>query len=320
MQRLSSTSMAPFVAIVAAVMLAACSKKAEAPQEDVGTPAAAPVAEATPAPKPQNVFAFKIGELDAVALRDGALEVPNDNKVFAVGRTPEDVATVLAAAGQPTDKLTLTIQPLLVKARDRVLLFDTGAGPLFGPGSGHLAVSLAEAGIDAASVTDIFISHSHGDHVGGLVNAEGGLNFPNATIHLSRPEWKYMSGNDQYAVMNKAIGPKVVAFAPDAEIVPGTVKAIEIEGHTPGHSGYLITSGAGSLLFVGDSMHHSIISVQKPDWTIAFDGDAPTAQKSRAELISQSAANGQRIYAVHFPFPGIGRFEDRGEGIVWVAE
>ena len=38
------------------------------------------------------------------------------------------------------------------------------------------------------------------------------------------------------------------------------------------------------------------------------------AQKSRAELIAASAANGQRIYAVHFPFPGLGKFEKQGEG------
>jgi hypothetical protein len=250
MYRHSLTSFAPLFAIVAALSLVACSKKAEAPKEDavaaapapatVPAPAPAIVAESTPAPapapKPQNVFAFKIGELDAMALRDGGMEVPNDNKVFAVGRTPEEVAAVLAASGQPTDKLALTIQPLLVKAKDRMLLFDTGAGTLFGPGSGHLAGSLAEAGIDAASVTDIFITHSHGDHVGGLVNAEGALNFPNAAIHMSKPEWQHILDNNQYEAMNKVIGPKVVGFAPDAELVPGTVKAIEIEGHTPGHS------------------------------------------------------------------------------------
>ncbi len=107
---------------------------------------------------------------------------------------------------------------------------------------------------------------------------------------------------------------------PDAELIPGVVKAVDIKGHTPGHSGYLITSGADSLLYVGDSMHHFVVSVQKPEWTIAFDGDAPTARKSRAELIAASAANGQRIYAVHFPFPGIGKFEKQGEGFVWVGE
>jgi glyoxylase-like metal-dependent hydrolase (beta-lactamase superfamily II) len=95
---------------------------------------------------------------------------------------------------------------------------------------------------------------------------------------------------------------------------------VEIKGHTPGHSGYLIGSGADTILYVGDSVHHSVVSVQEPDWTIAFDGDAPTAQKSRKELLETSAASGQRIYGVHFPFPGIGKFEKKGEKIVWVPE
>jgi hypothetical protein len=67
-------------------------------------------------------------------------------------------------------------------------------------------------------------------------------------------------------------------------------------------------------------MHHYIVSVQKPDWTIAFDSDPTTAEASRAKLIADSAAAHQRIYAVHFPFPGIGTFEKQGEGYVWVAE
>jgi glyoxylase-like metal-dependent hydrolase (beta-lactamase superfamily II) len=268
----------------------------------------------------ENVKTFQIGELSAVALRDGDMELPNDNKVFGVGRTPEEVAAVLGAAGQSTDKLALNIEPLLVKAKDRVLLFDTGAGGNFGAGAGKLQDSFSEAGIDPQSVTDIFLSHSHGDHVGGLVNAQGALIFPNATIHLTKAEWKDMSGNAQYASLNAAIKPKVAAFTPGAELVPGVVKAVEIKGHTPGHSGYMITSGQDSLLYVGDSMHHFVVSVQKPEWTISFDGDSAVASKSRADLIAASAANGQRIYAVHFPFPGIGKFEKQGDKIVWVGE
>jgi glyoxylase-like metal-dependent hydrolase (beta-lactamase superfamily II) len=314
------TSSLSFIAIVAAMTLAACSKNAEAPKEDAAPPAPAAVAEAPPPPAPANVKTFQIGELPAVALRDGSLEVPNDNKVFAVGRTPAEVAAVLSAAGLPADKLNLNIAPLLVKTTDRVLLFDTGAAGNFGPGAGQLAVSFGEAGIDPQSVTDIFISHSHGDHAGGLVNAEGALAFPNAKIHLSKPEWKALSANEPMAALVAAIKPKVEAFTPGAELVPGVVKAVEIKGHTPGHSGYLITSGAESLLYIGDTAHHYVVSVQKPDWTIAFDGDAPTAQKSRADLIAASAASGQRIYAVHFPFPGLGKFEKQGDHFAWVAE
>jgi hypothetical protein len=67
-------------------------------------------------------------------------------------------------------------------------------------------------------------------------------------------------------------------------------------------------------------MHHSVISVQRPDWTIAFDGDAPLAQESRKGVLASADASGQRVYAVHFPFPGLGTFVNRDGTFVWVAE
>ncbi len=210
-----SKSVISFFAIAVFATLAGCSKTAEEPAPAAAAPPAA--AESPPAAK-QDAGSFKIGELSALALRDGELELPNDNKVFGVGRTPADVAAVLSAAGQPTDKLHLDIHPLLVKTADRVLLFDTGAGNNFGPGAGKLSGSLAEAGVDPQSVTDIFISHSHGDHVGGLVNAEGNLAFPNASIHLSKAEWAYMSGLDHYKAIVPVLAAKVGAFAPGAEL------------------------------------------------------------------------------------------------------
>lgn len=310
------SSLVGFAVIAVAAVLGGCSKTAEEPQ-----PAPAPVAEAPSAPAAQvNGQAFKIGELNAFALRDGGLELPNDNQVFGVGLKPEDVAAVLSANNLPTDKLQLSVQPLLVKTADRVLLFDTGAGTLFGPGTGHIGASLAEAAIDTQSVTDIFISHSHGDHIGGLVNAEGALVYPNATIHLTKAEWDHLSGQEKMSALATAMKPKVDAFAPGAELVPGVVTAVEIKGHTPGHSGYRITSGSESILYVGDSMHHYVVSVQKPEWTIAFDGDNATATTSRMALLNELAASGQRVYAVHFPYPGIGRMEKRGETVVWVSE
>jgi glyoxylase-like metal-dependent hydrolase (beta-lactamase superfamily II) len=320
MSRLSTTRVSSFLAILVVSALAACSKTAEEPPPPAAAAAPAPAAEAPPAQKQANFHPFKIGDLSAIALRDGGIEPPNDNKVFGVGRTPEEVAAVLKANGRATDKLQLSIQPLLVTTPARVMLFDTGAGGNVGPGAGHLSTSLAEAGVDPQSVTDIYISHSHGDHVGGLVNAEGKLAFPNATIHISKPEWSYMSGLDQYKTVIPVIKDEVDAFEPNADLVAGVVKAVEIKGHTPGHSGYRIKSGADTLLYVGDSMHHFVVSVQKPEWTIAFDGDNAVATASRIKLISDLATSGERIYAVHFPFPGIGKMEKKGDGAVWVAE
>jgi glyoxylase-like metal-dependent hydrolase (beta-lactamase superfamily II) len=323
MSRRSIHSAVPCLALAGVLALAGCSKPAEAPPPTADATAAA----VTDSP---GVHSFKIGEFAALALRDGSLEFPNDNKVLGVGLTPADVAAVLSAAGQPTDKLQLGLQPLLVKTPDRVLLFDTGAGSNFGPSAGQLPASLANAGVDPASVTDIFISHIHGDHVGGLVKAEGVLNFPNATIHISRPEWEFLRGLSvehaksmglsDLADFIGTVQPKIETFEPGAVLVPDIVTAVPIKGHTPGHSGYKITSGAESLLYIGDAMHHFVVSVQRPQWINAFDGDGATAAMSRAALLTDAVAAHQRIYAVHFPFPGLGHFVQQGEGYVWVAE
>ena len=93
-----------------------------------------------------------------------------------------------------------------------------------------------------------------------------------------------------------------------------------VNGHTPGHSAYEIASGADRLLYIGDSAHHFVISVQKPDWTVEFDGDAPIAQASRRALLQRAADQNLRLYAVHFPYPGVGRVKAQGDGFVWIPE
>jgi glyoxylase-like metal-dependent hydrolase (beta-lactamase superfamily II) len=300
-------------AIVLAASLAACSPGNEdappAETDGAATPTIAPFSAG------ENVAPFTIGSLQAAALKDATFSPANDNQTLAINVSKAEVDELLTAEGLATDVLELSVQPLIVRTPDRVLLFDTGNGP-----SAMLSASMATAGVDAAAVTDIFISHSHGDHVGGLVGANGGPAFPNAVVHVSTNEWEAMQADPQLATLVTTVTPSVSTFEPGAELVPGVVRAVDIQGHTPGHSGYLITSGQESLLYIGDTMHHSVISVQRPDWTIAFDGDAPLAQESRRALLASTAASGQRVYAVHFPFPGLGTFENREGTFVWVAE
>ena len=291
---------------------AACS-----PGGDAKEPASAT---APPAPS-ADAFPFKVGALDLFALRDGGMDgVPNDNKVLGVGQTPAEVAAVLTANGLPGDSFSLSVQPLLVRDGARVVLLDAGAGNSFGPGAGRLPASLAAAGAQLDQVTDVLISHSHGDHVVGLVNASGGLTFPNAVIRMAAAEWTFLQANPDMAALVTAITPKVQTFEPGATALTPSISSVAINGHTPGHMGYEIRSGAESLLYVGDTVHHSVISVQRPEWRIAFDSDAPTATASRAALLERAAAGNLRIYAVHFPFPGIGRIQRRDDGFVWVPD
>ena len=267
-----------------------------------------------------DAFRFNIGALDAVALKDGDIDAANDGKTFAIGQPAEQVATLLAAAGAPTDVLHLSIQPLLVRGGERVLLFDTGAGNVAWARGGRLPASLDAGGVQPSQVTDVFISHLHADHVGGLLTSGGTLAFPDATVHLSAPEWAAMQADPNAAALVAAIRPKVAAFEPGAELVPGMVTAVVDDGHTPGHSAYLITSGDERLLYIGDTAHHFVVSVQRPEWTIAYDTDASLAERHRRELLQRAADENTRVYAVHFPFPGLGRFEARDGNFVWVPE
>lgn len=268
----------------------------------------------------RDIFRFKIGKLDAVALKDGDIDAANDGKTFGVGQPVKAVSALLAAAGQPTDTLHLSIQPLLVRSGTRVLLFDTGAADASFARAGRLPASMREAGVAPSQVTDIFISHRHPDHVGGLLTRDGALAFPNATIHISAPEWEALKKDGGSAALVTAITSKVETFKPGATIVPGVVTAVDVRGHTPGHSAYEITSGNERLLYIGDVVHHYVISVQRPEWTVEYDEDAPLAQVTRRAELKRIAENNSRVYAVHFPFPGLGHVKEQGDSFVWVPE
>jgi glyoxylase-like metal-dependent hydrolase (beta-lactamase superfamily II) len=287
--------------------LAACSGASKAPAP---TPPAEPAA--------ARIHRFEIGALAAVALEDGTITVPNDGNTLALGHADE-AGALLAAAGLPRDQLHLSIQPLLVEDGDRVLLFDTGAGNAAFAKAGRLVAALAAAGHAPADVTDIFISHAHGDHIGGLVNAAGAPVFASATIHVSAPEWAAWKVAPEDAALVAAIAGQVAPFEPGAQLLP-EVRAVATQGHTPGHSSYDISSGDEHLFYLGDVAHHSIISVQQPAWSIQFDMDRPAAEAMRQATLTSLATGHTRVYAVHFPFPGLGHVAGEGGALIWQPE
>ena len=290
--------------------IAACSSEADRK----GEPAAPTVS--PQAAVAAGAFPFRIGTLEAVALKDGDLALPNE-----AGQSPwpdhDAIRSTLRGAGQDGETIHLSVQPLLVKAGGRVVLIDTGAGGQMGT-QNRLQASLEAAGTAPAQVTDILISHGHGDHVGGLI-ANGALVFPNAAIRMSAAEWADLQSQAPMADLVRTIRPKVETFTFGAEIVPG-ITPVALEGHTPGHSGFEIASGAERLLYIGDAMHSSVLSVQRPEWVNAWDGDSAAAIATRQGLLERGAAGERRIYAGHFPFPGLGRFQRRDDGFVWVPE
>lgn len=294
--------------LMLALFGAACS-----PETDKTTdPATAPVVVASP-----DVYPFLIGTLQAVALKDGELNLAN-----TAGMSPwtdtAGVSGALRAAGSASDSIHLSVQPLLIRDGDRLVLIDTGARGQMGTAN-KLMASLRAAGVEPGQVTDILISHTHDDHVGGLVDANGALAFPNAVIRMSAAEWANLRPQAVRADLVRAITPKVQTFEAGAVLAPG-ITAVALAGHTPGHMGYEIVSGDARLLYVGDAMHSSVISVQRPEWINVWDSDGAAAIATRQGLLERGASQPVRIYAPHFPFPGLGRFQRRDDGFVWVPE
>jgi glyoxylase-like metal-dependent hydrolase (beta-lactamase superfamily II) len=253
---------------------------------------------------------FKLGALDLWALRDSTLIVPNDSSVFGLNANRAAVTNVLRAAGAPTDEITLPVDALLLRLPGHLILFDAGWGS---EGHGVLPQSLASIGISPDEITDILITHSHSDHVGGLVDAQGRSTFSKARIRMSANEWAFMQTQDEMRALVSAIKTQIQTFEPGSPILPG-VTPLALYGHTPGHVGYEIASQGSRLVDIGDLAHSSIISVVKPDWTVDYDNDKAQGARQRRRELQQLAAAHELIFAPHFPFPGLGRITQADDG------
>ena len=266
-----------------------------------------------PVAVPPAAQSFKLGHMQLVALHDAQFVARNDGKILGSDVGPSAVGELLKANGLPDDRFTLSVNALLVRTGHRVILLDSGLGP---KGHGGLMASLKEAGVSPDAVTDVVITHTHGDHVGGLVDAAGKLAFPRATIRMAAAEWAWMKSQTNAADLVRSIEARVQTFTPGTAIAPG-VTPIALDGHTPGHVGYEIASGKAHLLDIGDLAHSSVVSLRKPEWTMGFDSDPVLAKATRKATLARLAKDQELVFAPHFPFPGVGYVVADGDAFGW---
>jgi glyoxylase-like metal-dependent hydrolase (beta-lactamase superfamily II) len=99
----------------------------------------------------------------------------------------------------------------------------------------------------------------------------------------------------------------------DGEIMPG-VTARLAPGHTPGHTNWLVRSGADRLLIWGDVVHLASVQMARPDATLVFDVDPQTARATRERVLGFAASEQLVVAGAHLPFPGFGRVTPAGTG------
>lgn len=121
---------------------------------------------------------------------------------------------------------------------------------------------LSRAGVRAADVDHVVVSHMHYDHVGNI-----GL-FPNATISMARSEFEWMQGPyadrfptcwtvepEEREMMQNLNREERITFVDDrTEVLPGIAVTL-VGGHTPGQTLTEVTSTAGQIVLASDAAH-----------------------------------------------------------------
>ena len=91
-------------------------------------------------------------------------------------------------------------------------------------------------------------------------------------------------------------------------------------GHTPGHSGWLISSGAASLLIWGDIVHMPGIQFARPDAGMGFDVDGGQAIATRQRIMDMVATDRTMVAGMHLDFPCFGHVARVSEGYAFVPD
>ena len=293
-------------------------------------PAAAPLSPAPLAQAP-GFFRFRLGSLTVTMLHDGSRAIPL-NAGFVRNASLEDVQRVLAESFLPTDTFRIPFTLTCVETPNGLVLFDTGNGPS-GPNApvGLLVQNMRAAGLDPARVTTVVFSHFHGDHISGLLNADGTAAFPNAELVVPTPEWAWWTdaGNETrspefqratFANTTRRFAPyqgKVRQVAPEAEVLPG-ITSIAAHGHTPGHTIYRVSSGNEQLVFLADLTNRPEVFARRPDFHLVFDFDAQAAEATRRRVFDMVSTDRIRVTGYHFPFPSTGFMAKDGNGYRFV--
>ncbi len=287
-------------------------------------------AQTAPAGKQAPAFyRYKIGSFEVTSVNDGVARFPLAD-TFVRNVKKEEVQKALAEAYLPTDVMTIWFNPTLINTGSRLILIDTGMGEPKGP-VGHLRPNLAAAGIDTKAIDTVIISHFHGDHINGIRNGAGEVNYPNAEIMVPAAEWAFWMSDDN---MNKApeamkgafgnvrrvfkgLEDKVKKYDAGKEIAPG-LTSIATYGHTPGHVSYALANGNDRVLIQSDVTNNPHLFVTNPGWHVQFDQDAAAAEATRRKFYDMAATDKLLVAGFHFPFPSTGHIEKAGSGYRFV--
>ena len=277
-------------------------------------------------PETPGWYRTQIGSFTVTALWDGTLDMPVD-KVFK-HPGPAQLKALLAHAYLPTT-MPLSVNAFVIDTGTRVVMIDSGTGTsrAFGDRLGKVQANLRAAGYTPEQIDEIYITHMHTDHVGGLT-VDGRAVFPNAIVRadvreaghwLSREKMAaHPDDKEDFESAMAMLEPYVKKgrfkpFDGPTELIPG-VRARPAYGHTPGHTVYEVQSDGEKLVLWGDLMHVAAVQLPVPAATVVFDAMPAQSAANRMQIYREAEREGAWIAAAHIGFPGIGRIRGDGKG------
>jgi glyoxylase-like metal-dependent hydrolase (beta-lactamase superfamily II) len=195
---------------------------------------------------------FKVGDIEVIQMYDGVWEKAHD-PAFVKNASLDDVKAALKAGGVTDAHVPITFTVTAIRNKGKLVLFDSGTGAQLAPTAGNITKNnlWAAAGINPAEVTNIVITHFHGDHISGLMAKDTNAPvFPKAQIHVPANEYKFWTNPSTTAGAAKriqAVFPgwaNIRQFEGEIEVVPG-VRAVSTPGHTPGCTTWTTTTPDG---------------------------------------------------------------------------
>jgi len=285
---------------------------------------------AAPMPKTQapGYYRLMLGDFEVTALFDGAIGLQPTK--LLTNTTPAQVNKLLARSFEK-EPLPASVNGFLVNTGSKLVLIDAGTGGLFGPDLGSIVANLKAAGYQPEQVDEVYITHMHADHVGGLA-ADGKPVFANAIVRADQHDADYWLNaanaekapaemKDFFKMAAGAFAPYIAAgkfqpFDGGGELVPG-ITAVSTYGHTPGHTMYVVQSKGEKMAVLGDLMHVASVQFVDPSVTIQFDSDSKQAAAQRKKVYADTAKQGMWLAVAHISFPGIGHIRSDGSGYVY---
>jgi glyoxylase-like metal-dependent hydrolase (beta-lactamase superfamily II) len=269
-----------------------------------------------------------LGDFEVTALSDGTSPF---QAAWLTNVSPANIETGLSKHFLKAPVET-SFSAYLVNTGTKIILVDAGTGSFLGPALGKLLDNLAAAGYRPEQIDEIYITHLHVDHVGGLVSGDK-IAFPNAIVRADEHDAAYWLSDKNmknapadmklfFEGARASLNPYIAAgkfkpFDGDTELVPG-IKAVATRGHTPGHAFYVAESNGQRMVFWGDLVHVASLQLPNPSVTVVFDVDNKAAVTQRRKAFADAARRGDLIAASHISFPGIGRLRTEGKGYAWV--